>query len=1600
VVELAPSGSDLVYATPIDTGGINEPGNPALGPDGYLYTIGGFGDIAVVGPLAPPAFIPQSRFDDVVAPLPGTDVIPDEVSPAGVRYADGAVLVTAADFPAGGFGMQWGQTRSWSNNPGYSYSDGYGNGWVVSQLPQLIAAWSTPWPQTTIQTLVVVSDGTTARYFDLAYNGTYYPQDPTSGSLPSGSLYDAAIVYDATNGQYVLTDSGGAQLRFNDFATSRPAANRGAFYSYTGTDGVITRVTSTTTDGRAAEVQRAVSVGTTSVVDSYVYNYVGGLLQGVTWRRQTGTGSFQPIRTVVYAYYDSGQPYGNVGDLETATVSDGTGNVLGTSYYRYYTPADSTDASGAVVGYAGGLKYVFGPAAYARLTAAIGDAAAASDAQVAAYVDRSFQYDELHRATAAVVAGAGGAATNGLGTYRYQYARQPSWWQFPYGTEYWVGTAATQSWMYKTVETRPDGTVDTVFCNAAGEVMVSAVSDPVSGVSNDTYYQYAVGSDQGSLEGQLLLVAYPSAVLGYDPTDPQLMHLVFDPSAGGVSGLWLAQLVRRWQGLVEVYLPYSDRGPAYFGTDTTPGDSPRRLHEHWFQSGYIGYGGSILNWAVVPTGGVQNDLTQYTYYRHSVNGRTTSLIAQVSENGQLTNYPYNWSASSLEPVSTTETDPTISPAQNGPGTPDTTATVFDVFGRPIWVKDAKGYLHYTAYDPATGAVVETIDDVKTALLIPDEAASLPQGWTTPADGGTHRKTVYEVDALGRVTKKTNPDGIITYTVYNDANHEVRTYPGWHTDPNVNNGLGGPTGPTQVTRDDWARGYTETLTTSNNPAVSGGRPTGMEPITFFQTMSRSLVNAAGQVIDQDDYFQLWIYSTTPSISWGGSPLYYRTTIDYDAAGRVNRVKDRTGTITRTVYDGFGRRTSTWVGTNDTVTGGWSPAHPGNLVKLSDMVYDGGSPGDGNLTQMTEYPGDGTAARVTRNAYDWADRLVATKDGVQANENDGTHRPIVYYRYDSLDRLIETDQYDGDTVSIYLDANSDGVPDPPSPDRLRAETTTEYDDQDRPYRTHTFSVDPTTGNVSSTSLDTRTYYDQLGQVIATAAPGGLWTKTSYDGVGRVKATFTTDGGGGTSWAAAGTVDRDVVLEQTNYSYGGSVNSPDTTVTRQRDHDASAGPGDLAEDGAPASRAYYSATYYDTGGRPVGDADWGTYGGLPWSAPPTVPNRSNTILVTSYGYDAAGRENLVTDPRGETTTKQFDALDRMTYQQDPQGQVTWTSYTDTGYEDTKAFFTQDSNYSNWQKTQYFYGSGPTSNQVMEVWHPDPTNGDPSPFYEELYGYNNLGQVTTFTDQNGTSHAYKYDALGRPTTDTVTSLGSRVDGTVMRRATAYDSHGNAYQFTSYDAPTGGSVVNQVQQQFIGLGQLTAEDQSHAGPITTSTPEVRYGYLAMFNGANNSRPTDMTYPDGSVLFYDYGPSGLLNDRISRLAGLTQSGQTLESYAYLGLGTVVERAHPAVGLTQSLIGASPGDGGDQYVGLDRFGCVAEQRWTLNGSSVEDLKYGHDADGNVTYRQNVVNPALSEVYSYNGLNELTSFDRGTLNSTRDCQRAPKHHHRGALQTQPF
>ncbi|WP_428936901.1 RHS repeat-associated core domain-containing protein [Fontivita pretiosa] len=311
--------------------------------------------------------------------------------------------------------------------------------------------------------------------------------------------------------------------------------------------------------------------------------------------------------------------------------------------------------------------------------------------------------------------------------------------------------------------------------------------------------------------------------------------------------------------------------------------------------------------------------------------------------------------------------------------------------------------------------------------------------------------------------------------------------------------------------------------------------------------------------------------------------------------------------------------------------------------------------------------------------------------------------------------------------------------------------------------------------------------------------------------------------------------------------------------------------------------------------------------------------------------------------------------------------------------------------------------SNDILSaVRYPDKSSGSASTAEQEVFTYNALGDRKTAADRNGNVHAYDYDVLGRLTGDYVSALGSGVIGSVRELRYTYTEAGQLHEATSYGervngVPGSGTIANQVKKAYNGLGQLTTEWQEHSNDVDVLLSErVQYTYSEMAGGANHSRLTKITYPvTGRIVRYEYNSGVDANtSRVSFLADDASGsvGTHLEEYSYIGWGTVVKRNHPEPDTALTYIDTVSGEAGDQYVGLDRFGRIIDQRWddTDSATDTDRFKYGYDENGNVLYKDNMLTDSLSgasdldELYhadgataGYDGLNRLTDFQRGEL-----------------------
>jgi uncharacterized delta-60 repeat protein/RHS repeat-associated protein len=950
------------------------------------------------------------------------------------------------------------------------------------------------------------------------------------------------------------------------------------------------------------------------------------VIRGATDDSFNGTFVISTVQTNSFQYYAKG---------DNATTTGGTANrPFDVSYYRYYTAASYTN------GYAGGLKYVFNARSYARLQSAVTDAMTASNSTVEIYADNYFQYDSLHRVTQEVVQGEGCscASNGGRGTFNFTYEYNPN-------AEEWSSGLHMNRWFLKVTEKLPDETSETdtdndrwiVYLNKSGNVLLRVFQ-----LADDASY---TGPRWGwhtryDASGRILDQAQPSAMAfpsslstleGYDT----ILDNETDDSNGDLYYL------NDNTGLIESIV-YAISTTA---STSMAGDASGYPKQIWLKRGEMATTTNNQKVKLSSRDYIARQPVENGQIIYILNSETNYRDLAGNE-GETTGYGYTWSG--FQPIEI-DVSRTVTEAQNGPGTAFVDKIVFDSFGQPIWRKDGDGFITRLKYDLGTGAINQLIQDVDTS-----QTSDEPSGWSTPSGGGLHLITAYVVDGLGRTKQVTDPNGNITYTIFNDANHEVRVYRGWQTNNTT-------TGPIEITREyrplaNASSGeraiYYEYLTSSATPSQSGGTPTGTETLSAsnIQSLRRDLTNESGQIIQSDAYFSIsgFTYATAnfnitsatasnDTASGNEHSAFYA----YDERGRVKRIELPTGTIERLIYDALGHLTSDWIGTDDTPASGfWSPSNrtDTNVRKIHEYEYDAGGAGDGNLTKQTDYPQPDSTPdnhRETDYFYDWRNRAVAQKQGVEGSESTSINRPIIYTAYDNLDRITAVTQYDGDTVSI---TSTYGTPDAPSESLLRAKTTIDHDIQGRVYAEHVFSVS-NSGSVSSNSVNTFYWYDGRSNVIKTIQPGGGVHKYVYDGAGRMTLMYVSDGGGDpapgatSNWASADDVNGDLVLEQEEYAYDSNSNLTQTS-RRLRFHDDYTTTGALGNPGSGSgtakARVYYTTNYYDAANRLTVAVDLGTNGGFSYSRPSIAPARTT---VTGTSSTTGTSDTLVDSSRTES-------------------------------------------------------------------------------------------------------------------------------------------------------------------------------------------------------------------------------------------------------------------------------------------------------------------------------------------------------------------------------
>ncbi|HUY36901.1 MAG TPA: hypothetical protein VMV69_29550, partial [Pirellulales bacterium] len=600
---------------------------------------------------------------------------PDSMGP--VRYGNGEIRLAVTDLSAAGFGEEFGHTRIFSNRLGVDIDYGNGYNWLVRQLPTAVAQGA--------NAIMVVRGTRSALWFDLL-GGVYVGR------------YGGKFTLSHNGGFFYLAAPNGQITVFNDFTSASP----GLLNSQTTAGGQTIQVASYA-PGTAlgiGEVQRGYSSGGVTTVESFLYSFTGYDLAGVLLRRNVAGGAWQNVRQALYAYYASGDPNGLAGDLQSATVQswNGTGwETIDNHYYRSWT----TTGGGAL---AHCLKYVLGGAAYGRMVAAGLNPITATDAQLAGYADLYLEYDAERHVT--------NETTDG-GLYPFTFAfttnANPG-----YFDDY-------DNWKTKTVETRPDGATNTVYCNYVADVILKQLSSAA-----ETWIE-AVHFNNG---GDVDQYAHPAAVAGFDDTQNDLA-IVYNASSG----------------LIRTYAYYGASAPGYMQSESV-------------QQGATGT--PVL-------------LKQYQYTQVTAGGATiyptvaaTAYRDDAATQPLLTTYGYTFFSGATAVQQRITTWPVVPAGQNGSGVAETRSQQFDLWGNAASTTDERGVVTNFTVNVVTGGVSQRIDDATGMALVTDFTLD-NLGRTTQSLAPSHTVDVGGVATVVRTA---------AWTVWDDVNHQVRTAQGY------------------------------------------------------------------------------------------------------------------------------------------------------------------------------------------------------------------------------------------------------------------------------------------------------------------------------------------------------------------------------------------------------------------------------------------------------------------------------------------------------------------------------------------------------------------------------------------------------------------------------------------------------------------------------------------------------------------------------------------------------------------------------------------------------------------------------------------------------
>lgn len=307
-----------------------------------------------------------------------------------------------------------------------------------------------------------------------------------------------------------------------------------------------------------------------------------------------------------------------------------------------------------------------------------------------------------------------------------------------------------------------------------------------------------------------------------------------------------------------------------------------------------------------------------------------------------------------------------------------------------------------------------------------------------------------------------------------------------------------------------------------------------------------------------------------------------------------------------------------------------------------------------------------------------------------------------------------------------------------------------------------------------------------------------------------------------------------------------------------------------------------------------------------------------VTEYTYDAMGNRTEVVDGNGRTTSYEYNYRRQTTKQTDALGGITTFTYGGTGCPSC-------------------------SGGVDKLTSVTDPGGNTTTF-----AYNTVGKLTSETDPLGNVTSYGYDSVG--------NMVSKTDATNITTTYVYDA---AKRLTSIQYPDSSQNVSYTYDAVGNV--LTMTDPSGTTTYTYDNANRLLSESKQMNGTTYvtgytytlaGKPSTMVYPSTRTVTYNYsGTTGRLAGITETLNGVTRD--VITSVTYNGNGA-----------TTSLLS---GNGLQTTRGYFNNGSLSG----LSIGTLKQLAYTRDGVGNITAITDALEPLKSKSFTYDALYRLTA-----------------------------